>query len=93
MADTKFELGRLADGELILVDEALTPDSSRFWVKGSFEQGGEPISYDKQYVRDYLETLSWNKTPPAPELPEEVVRNTAGRYAEIFEKITGERFE
>ena len=93
VADTKFELGRLADGELILVDEALTPDSSRFWVKGSFEQGGEPISYDKQYVRDYLETLSWNKTPPAPELPEEVVRNTAGRYAEIFEKITGERFE
>jgi phosphoribosylaminoimidazole-succinocarboxamide synthase len=88
LADTKFEFGMVGD-ELILVDEALTPDSSRFWVKGSFEAGGEPISYDKQYVRDYLETTDWQKTPPAPPLPDEVVRNTSKRYLEIFEKITG----
>lgn len=87
LADTKFEFGML-DGQLILVDEALTPDSSRFWVKGSFEAGGEPISFDKQYVRDYLETLGWNKQPPAPPLPAEVIANTAKRYEEIFEKIT-----
>jgi phosphoribosylaminoimidazole-succinocarboxamide synthase len=88
LADTKFEFG-LRGGEMILIDEALTPDSSRFWVKGSFEAGGEPISYDKQYVRDYLEATGWNKEPPAPPLPEDVVTNTARRYAEIFEKITG----
>lgn len=88
LADTKFEFGHRA-GELILIDEALTPDSSRFWVKGSFEAAGEPISYDKQYVRDYLETLGWNKQPPAPPLPREVIENTARRYTEIFEKITG----
>ena len=88
LADTKFEFGQLG-GELILVDEVLTPDSSRFWVKGSFEAGGEPISYDKQYVRDYLEATGWNKQPPAPALPAEVVINTAKRYVEIFEKITG----
>lgn len=87
IADTKFEFGRLGD-EILLIDEALTPDSSRFWVKGSFEAGGEPISYDKQYVRDYLEALNWNKQPPAPELPAEVVANTSRRYIEIYEKIT-----
>lgn len=92
IADTKFEFA-LIDDELVLVDEALTPDSSRFWVKGSFEQGGEPISYDKQYVRDYLETTNWDKTPPAPELPDEVVANTAARYVEIYEKITGRRLQ
>ena len=90
LADTKFEFGRLA-GQLILVDEALTPDSSRFWVKGSFEAGGEPISFDKQYVRDYLETTGWKKEPPAPPLPAEVIANTTRRYAEIFEKITGRK--
>ena len=79
----------MRQGRLLLIDEALTPDSSRFWVKGSFESGGEPISYDKQYVRDYLETTGWNKEPPAPPLPADVVTNTARRYAEIFEKITG----
>lgn len=92
IADTKFEFGLVGD-QLILVDEALTPDSSRFWVKGSFEAGGEPISFDKQYVRDYLEALGWNKRPPAPELPEEVVRNTSLRYIEIYEKITGQKME
>lgn len=93
LADTKFEFGLVAgsDGheELILVDEALMPDSSRFWVKGSFEQGAEPISFDKQYVRDYLESLGWNKQPPPPALPAEVIANTARRYAEIFKQITG----
>jgi phosphoribosylaminoimidazole-succinocarboxamide synthase len=92
LADTKFEFG-LLDGQLTLVDEALTPDSSRFWVKGSFEAGGEPISFDKQYVRDYLEAMAWDKRPPAPELPEEVVANTSRRYLEIFEKITGNKLE
>lgn len=92
LADTKFEFGMLG-GELILVDEALTPDSSRFWVKGSFEAGGEPISFDKQYVRDYLETLGWNKQPPAPALPGEVIANTSKRYGEIYEKITGQKIE
>jgi phosphoribosylaminoimidazole-succinocarboxamide synthase len=88
IADTKFEFG-IEDGRIALIDEALTPDSSRFWVKGSFEAGGEPISYDKQYVRDYLEALNWNKRPPAPELPAEVIANTSRRYIEIYEKITG----
>ena len=92
LADTKFEFGWV-DGELILIDEALTPDSSRFWVKGSFEGGGEPISYDKQYVRDYLETLDWNKEPPPPPLPSDVITNTSQRYREIFEKITGRPIE
>ncbi len=89
IADTKFEFATV-DGELTLVDELCTPDSSRFWVKGSFEAGGEPISYDKQYVRDWLEATGWNKQPPAPELPSDVVANTAARYREIYEKITGQ---
>ncbi len=92
IADTKFEFA-VIDGEVTLIDEIFTPDSSRFWVKGSFEQGGEPISYDKQYVRDFLEATGWNKTPPAPELPEDVVANTSRRYLEIFEKITGRKLE
>jgi phosphoribosylaminoimidazole-succinocarboxamide synthase len=88
LADTKFEFG-LLDGKLILIDEALTPDSSRFWVKGAVTDKGEPVSFDKQYVRDFLETIEWNKTPPAPRLPEEVIENTSRRYVEIYEKITG----
>jgi phosphoribosylaminoimidazole-succinocarboxamide synthase len=92
IADTKFEFATV-DGELILSDEICTPDSSRFWVKGSFEQGGEPISYDKQYVRDWLEATGWDKRPPAPELPADVVENTAKRYREIYEKITGKKLE
>ena len=92
IADTKFEFAMI-EGEVTLIDEIFTPDSSRFWVKGSFEAGGEPISYDKQYVRDFLETTDWDKTPPAPDLPAEVVENTSRRYLEIYEKITGERIE
>lgn len=92
IADTKFEFATL-DGQLMLIDEICTPDSSRFWVKGSFEQGGEPISYDKQYVRDWLEASGWDKRPPAPELPADVVENTARRYREIYEKITGKKLE
>lgn len=89
LADTKFEFGWEGD-KLILIDEALTPDSSRFWVKGTVSSEGEPVSFDKQYVRDYLETQSWDKKPPAPKLPPEVIENTARRYLEIYEKITGE---
>ncbi len=88
IADTKFEFG-LADGELIIIDEMLTPDSSRFWIGGSFESSGEPVSFDKQYVRNYLETLDWNKSPPAPILPEEVIFQTSQRYLDIYRKITG----
>ena len=88
LADTKFELG-LADGELILVDEMGTPDSSRFWDAATWEPGRAQDSFDKQYVRDYLETLSWDKTPPGPELPRNVVAGTAAKYAEAYERVTG----
>jgi phosphoribosylaminoimidazole-succinocarboxamide synthase len=89
IADTKFEFG-LVNDQLILVDEVLTPDSSRFWPAAEYAPGREQASFDKQFVRDYLETLSWNKTPPAPALPEEVVRGTRQRYIEAYEKLTGE---
>ncbi len=92
LADTKFEFGFI-DGKLILIDEMLTPDSSRFWVKGTVNTEGEPKSFDKQYVRDYLETLNWNKQPPPPRLPDEVIEQTANRYLEIFEKITGGKLD
>lgn len=88
LADTKFEFG-LLDGELILIDECLTPDSSRFWPAESYAPGMSPPSFDKQFVRDFLETLAWDKTPPAPALPAEVVRGTSGKYLEAFEKLTG----
>jgi len=88
IADTKFEFG-LADGELILIDECLTPDSSRFWPADSWNPGSNPPSYDKQFVRDYLETLDWNKTAPAPELPAEVAEKTSAKYIEAFEQLTG----
>ncbi len=89
IADTKFEFG-LAGGTLILVDEILTPDSSRFWPADSYAPGKSPPSYDKQFVRDYLETLKdWNKTPPAPPLPDEVVARTREKYLEAFRKLTG----
>lgn len=88
IADTKFEFG-LADGELILIDECLTPDSSRFWPTDSWQPGTNPPSYDKQFVRDYLETLEWDKTPPAPELPAEVAEKTSAKYIEAYEKLTG----
>jgi phosphoribosylaminoimidazole-succinocarboxamide synthase len=88
IADTKFEFG-LADGRLTLVDEALTPDSSRFWPASDYRPGASPPSFDKQYVRDYLESLDWDKTPPAPPLPDEVVRRTREKYLEAFRRITG----
>ena len=92
IADTKFEFGHI-DGKIILIDEILTPDSSRFWPAASYEVGTSPLSFDKQYVRDYLETLVWDKTPPAPELPEEVVMNTREKYLEAYELLTGKTFE
>ena len=91
IADTKFELG-LVDGELILCDEVLTPDSSRFWPAEAVVPGSTPPSFDKQPVRDYLETLDWDKTPPPPPLPAEVVEATSTRYVESYERITGRRF-
>lgn len=90
IADTKMEFG-LLDGRLILIDELLTPDSSRFWAVGEYHPGGSPPSFDKQYVRDWLERSGWNKQPPAPELPPEVVAGTASRYREALEWLTGER--
>jgi phosphoribosylaminoimidazole-succinocarboxamide synthase len=92
LADTKFELG-LADGELILVDELLTPDSSRFWDAATYAPGGPQPSYDKQFVRDWLERQPWDKTAPGPELPPEVVAGTRSRYVEAFERITEASFD
>ena len=88
LADTKFEFGFI-DGELVLADEALTPDSSRFWPADSYQPGGPQRSYDKQYVRDFLEKLNWNKKPPAPRLPEDIVLKTSEKYQEAYRKLTG----
>lgn len=88
IADTKMEFG-LLDGELILIDELLTPDSSRYWPVADYRPGGSPPSFDKQYVRDWLEQSGWNKQPPAPELPAEVVEGVASRYREAYEWLTG----
>lgn len=88
IADTKFEFG-IRDGRLILIDEILTPDSSRFWEAESYEPGRGQASYDKQFVRDYLETLDWDKTPPAPPLPDDIVQKTRARYVEAYERLTG----
>jgi phosphoribosylaminoimidazole-succinocarboxamide synthase len=93
LADTKFEFGLLPDGELILVDEVLTPDSSRFWNAATYESGHGQPSYDKQYVRDWLEAQPWGKTYPGPQLPSDVVVGTRSRYVAAFEKITGASFE
>jgi len=90
IADTKFEFGEL-DGEIILIDEALTPDSSRFWPAGSYQVGSSPMSFDKQFVRDYLETLDWDKTPPAPALPEEIIKKSQAKYLEAYERLTGSK--
>jgi phosphoribosylaminoimidazole-succinocarboxamide synthase len=92
IADTKFELGFDADGTLTLGDEAVTPDSSRFWPADEYEPGRGQASFDKQYVRDYCETLGWDKTAPGPELPAEVVDGTRARYVEAFERLTGIAF-
>ena len=93
IADTKFELGVGPDGVLTLGDEALTPDSSRFWPADEYEPGRGQPSFDKQYVRDYCESLGWDKSPPAPELPDQVVAGTRTRYVEAFEQLTGFRFD
>jgi phosphoribosylaminoimidazole-succinocarboxamide synthase len=89
LADTKFEFG-LSGGELLLIDEVLTPDSSRFWPQEDYRPGGPQKSYDKQYLRDYLESLGWNKKPPPPPLPPEVIANTRARYLQALKALTGE---
>jgi phosphoribosylaminoimidazole-succinocarboxamide synthase len=90
IADTKFEFG-MKDGQMILVDEALTPDSSRFWPASDYQPGRGQLSFDKQYVRDYLETLDWDKRPPGPDLPEAVVNRTSEKYLEAYRLLTGHR--
>jgi phosphoribosylaminoimidazole-succinocarboxamide synthase len=93
LADTKFELGLAPDGTLVLGDEALTPDSSRFWPADEYEPGRPQPSFDKQFVRDWCETTGWDKTPPGPELPDDVVEGTRARYVEAFERLTSISFE
>jgi len=90
IADTKFEFGRDANGQIILIDEALTPDSSRFWPLVEYASGKSQPSFDKQFVRDYLETLDWNKQPPAPAIPSEIAMATTARYLEAYRLLTGE---
>jgi len=92
IADTKFEFGLDAEGRLVLMDEVLTPDSSRFWPEESYAPGTSPPSYDKQFVRDYLETLDWDKRPPPPPIPADVIEATAAKYREAYERLTGETF-
>jgi phosphoribosylaminoimidazole-succinocarboxamide synthase len=89
IADTKFEFGRLPGGEILLCDEVLTPDSSRFWDRETYRTGVSPESFDKQFVRDYLESIRWDKKPPVPVLPDEIVQGTRSRYLEIFRRLTG----
>ena len=91
IADTKFEFGLDANGVLHVMDEVLTPDSSRFWPLAQYEVGSNPPSYDKQFVRDWLESIHWNKAPPAPALPEEVAKKTSEKYLEAYEKLTGQK--
>ena len=89
IADTKFEFGMIGD-ELILIDEVLTPDSSRFWPAADYSPGSSPLSFDKQFVRDYLETLDWDKTPPGPTLPNEIIEKSREKYLEAYALLTGE---
>lgn len=93
IADTKFEFGRAEDGQILLIDEALTPDSSRFWPADEYAPGRSQPSFDKQFVRDYLESLDWNKQPPAPPLPPEVAEATTTRYLEAYRLLTGQSLE
>jgi phosphoribosylaminoimidazole-succinocarboxamide synthase len=93
LADTKFEFGLTEGGELLLIDEAMTPDSSRYWPADHYAPGGPQPSFDKQYVRDYLESIRWNKQPPVPSLPDEVVRRTRAKYLDAFERLTGRALE
>ena len=92
VADTKFEFGTL-NGKLLLIDEVLTPDSSRFWPQDQYAEGQSPPSFDKQFVRDYLETLDWDKSPPAPRLPGDVIARSAAKYVEAFERLTGDKLK
>ncbi len=92
LADTKFEFG-FADGELIVADEVFTPDSSRFWDMKEYEPGRPQKSFDKQFLREYLESITWDKKPPAPELPEDVIRNTELKYVEAYERLTGKKLD
>ncbi|ETR70725.1 MAG: phosphoribosylaminoimidazole-succinocarboxamide synthase [Candidatus Magnetoglobus multicellularis str. Araruama] len=89
IADTKFEFGMLDNGELILIDEVLTPDSSRFWPKDQYQPGGPQVSFDKQFIRDHLEQLDWNKQPPPPELATEIIEKTREKYIEAMSRLTG----
>jgi phosphoribosylaminoimidazole-succinocarboxamide synthase len=93
LADTKFEFGVAADGRLVLGDEALTPDSSRFWPQADYEPGRSQPSFDKQFVRDFCEQTGWDKTPPGPELPDHILEGTRERYVEAFERLTETSFE
>lgn len=93
LADTKFEFGRRRDGTLVLADEVLTPDSSRFWPADAYKPGRPQPSFDKQYVRDWATEIGWDRTPPAPPLPTKVVNGTRARYIEAYERITGEPFQ
>jgi phosphoribosylaminoimidazole-succinocarboxamide synthase len=90
VADTKFEFGILADGDVIVIDEMLTPDSSRFWPQDTYAPGGPQPSFDKQFIRDYLESIRWNKQPPVPSLPDDVVQRTRGKYLDAFHRLTGQ---
>lgn len=89
LADTKFEFGLTDEGELILIDEMMTPDSSRYWPKDTYAPGGPQLSFDKQYVRNYLESIKWNKQPPVPSLPDDVVQNTRAKYLDAYRRLTG----
>jgi phosphoribosylaminoimidazole-succinocarboxamide synthase len=93
LADTKFEFGRLPDGELLLIDEVLTPDSSRFWPAEVYKPGRDQPSYDKQFVRNYLDSIKFDRKPPAPPLPAEIVENTREKYIEAYKNITGLEFQ
>jgi phosphoribosylaminoimidazole-succinocarboxamide synthase len=93
IADTKFEFGLDSSGALVLADEVLTPDSSRFWPADGYRPGGPQPSFDKQFARDYCESIGWDKTAPGPELPDQVVEGTRSRYVEAFERLTGIGFD
>jgi phosphoribosylaminoimidazole-succinocarboxamide synthase len=89
LADTKFEFGLTPSGDVLLIDEAMTPDSSRYWPRDGYQPGGPQPSFDKQYVRDYLESIRWNKQPPVPSLPDDVVMRTRDKYLEAYRRLTG----
>jgi phosphoribosylaminoimidazole-succinocarboxamide synthase len=93
LADTKYEFGLTDDGELLLIDEVMTPDSSRYWPRDTYKPGGAQPSFDKQFVRDYLESIRWNKQPPVPSLPADVVARTRDKYLDAYRRLTGRELE